>query len=100
MAQIAKEEALRALINCPENELPSLMQQYTEADQRDKEASLQVMVDEFNTKAEITKHRDIKKVSEEKEKEIAALQENLYQKTQKVEELQELVSKIERELAQ
>ena len=45
------------------------------------------MVDELNTKAEITKYRDIKKVSDEKEKEISALQENLNQKSQKVEEL-------------
>ena len=58
-----------------------------------------MMVDEINLKAEITKHRELKKVSDEKEKEISALQVHLNQKTQKVEELQQLVSKIDRELA-
>ena len=58
-----------------------------------------MMADELNTKAEMTKYRDMKKVSDEKEKEISALQENLNQKSQKVEELQQLVSKIEKELA-
>lgn len=57
MAQIAKQEALRALIESSESDRQELMQRYEEADKLDKEACLQIAMDEINNKAEIEKHK-------------------------------------------
>ena len=69
------------------------MQAYREADQRDREAHMQIMVSDLRKESESDKFMSMRKVSEAKDIQILELLNKLQKQTQVNQELQRLVAK-------
>ena len=95
IAQIAKDGALNALLNASEDERGRLMQAYKEADQRDREAHIQIMMSDLKKESESDKFMSMRKISEAKDVQILELLNKLQKQTQLSQEMQKLLSKVD-----
>ena len=71
------------------------MQAYKEADQRDREAHIQIMMSDLKKESESDKFMSMRKISEAKDVQILELLNKLQKQTQLSQEMQKLLSKVD-----